>query len=232
MAVTNRLRSVPPTLWTDEVLLELPRDARLTAAGLRHYVDDHGRASARPALIRSQLYPLDLEVTDEEIEWHLAVLEEAGYLRLYEVRGRQYLEIPEWPSQDRAQPSTVPPPSEPAEVAPPSGSVREPLASPSREAREDLATSSRVPRETLAVVEGRKEEKEEGEQEGRTGGGGPGGVRKETLARLLAMPEPIPFCTKHAETLGTDEKCGPCGGARKKHEAWVKAQIEAQEEAA
>ncbi|MCZ2261388.1 hypothetical protein [Isoptericola sp. QY 916] len=43
-----------------------------------------------------------------------------------------------------------------------------------------------------------------------------------TLDLLADMPEPSPFCSRH-QPWGSDEKCGPCGGARKRHELWSKA---------
>lgn len=46
-----------------------------------------------------------------------------------------------------------------------------------------------------------------------------------TLAVLAALPEPSPFCSQH-QPWGSDEKCGPCGGARKRHDLWTQANKE------
>lgn len=46
-----------------------------------------------------------------------------------------------------------------------------------------------------------------------------------TLGILAAMPEPSPFCSQH-QPWGSDEKCGPCGGARKRHDLWSQANKE------
>ena len=216
MAVTNRLRSFPPSMVTDEALLELDTEIRFTGLALRMYVDDHGRGPARPSLIRSQLYPLSPEITDEAIEWHLAVLEDVGYIRTYKADERMLLHMVEWPSQDRAQPSRLPPPPDDAPVSPDA----------SRGPREPLATSSRAPREDVAVVGGRKEG-EEGRGEGGAQGGGEAGGAGRARALLAGTEEPSPFCSKHP--IGTEEKCGPCGGARKRNEAWLKVQMEASE---
>jgi len=202
MALTNRQRPVPPSMFTDESLMELPPEVRLTGLGLRFYVDDAGRGPARPELIKGQLWPLDSDVTTDLILYHLLALEEAGYIRLYDVADRSYLVLVERPSIDRPQESRLPPPPEDADPEP-------------------LAESSRASREPLAVVGGRKEE--EGRRGGREGGQGKAG----TLATALAgTPEPAPWCTKHP--LGSDEPCGPCGGARKVHEMWVRAQVEVE----
>lgn len=42
-----------------------------------------------------------------------------------------------------------------------------------------------------------------------------------TLAYLRTIPEPSPFCYRHP--IGSDTKCGPCGGARKRNESWHRA---------
>jgi len=216
MAVTNRLRSVPPSMASDEVLLELDPEIRLTGLLLRFYVDDHGRGSANPELVRSQLYPLTPDLDGEVVEWHLAVLEGVGYIRTYKADKKLLLQVVEWPSQDRAQPSRLPAP--PDEDPPPSPDA-------SRGSREALATSSRASREPLAVVEKREERGEE-----RASGESGAGEESEAArarALLVGKPEPSPFCKKHPT--GTDGKCMPCGRARLAHGQWVKAQMEAAE---
>jgi len=195
MALSSRQRTHPPTMWTDEVLIELPGLVRLTGLGLRHYVDDEGRGSARAQLIRSDLYPLDESMTTDVIDEHMQQLEAAGYLTQYVVDGRWCLQLTEWPKVDRGTPSRIP--------APPT-------------AREEFASGSRTPRESLAVEEERKE----------GGGRQVGGQGQEVGgSRSAATSEPSPFCSKH-QPWGTDEKCGPCGGARKRHELWIKDQAE------
>ncbi len=44
----------------------------------------------------------------------------------------------------------------------------------------------------------------------------------ELVGTLAAMPEPSPFCSQH-QPWGSDEKCGPCGGARKRYALWSQA---------
>ena len=222
MAVTNRLRSVPPSMASDEVLLELDPEIRLTGLLLRFYADDHGRASANPALVRSQLYPLSPEITNESVEWHLTLLEDVGYIRTYkDDKKKLLLQVVEWPSQDRAQPSRLP--------APP---PEDPSTSPdaSRGPREPLATSSRAAREDVAVVEKREEREKRGESresESAERGAGEEGEAARRRALLVGKPEPSPFCTKHPE--GTSKRCIPCGQARLLNGQWVKAQMEAAE---
>lgn len=213
MALSSRLRNHPPSMFTDEALMELPAKTRLTGLGLRHYVDDEGRGSARPALIRGQLWALDESVSDDIVEEHLVALEDAGYLSMYTVDGRTYLELEEWPSVDRGQASRLPPP-------PP----RESLARHSRDPREDVANPSRGSRDILAVVGERGEEGERRE------GGGERAVGEEGApppTPLSTVDEPSPFCSKHPA--GTERPCGPCGTARKRHDRWLRAQGEAED---
>jgi hypothetical protein len=200
MSVTSRHRSVPPTMFADELLMELPAAVRLTGVGLHFYADDEGRAPANPALLKGQLWPLDDEVTLDVIDEHLVALEDAGYIQLYTAGGRTLLAVAEWPATDRGKPSRLPPP-------PP---------------REGVATSSRGSRESLAVVE---ERKERGGGAGVQGGAG-GGGESVGGAPAATTDEPRPFCAKHMP-YGTDTPCGPCGGARKRHDLWLQDQVTA-----
>ncbi len=43
-----------------------------------------------------------------------------------------------------------------------------------------------------------------------------------TLSALADLPEPAPWCSRH-QPWGTDDPCGPCGSARKRHELWKRA---------
>lgn len=203
MAVTSRQRSVPPSMFADEVLLELPTAVRLTGLGLRFFANELGRQTANPILLKGSLYPLTDEVTTEVIDEHLVALEDVGYIRLYAVAGRTYFQLVDWPSVDKRgiDMSRVPsPPPDPSST--PDTSIQ-----------------------TLAVVEGEKREESEGGREGETRGGvgeAPQGAR----SRLLGTPKPSPFCKKHPD--GTDHPCAPCGRARLAHGEWVEAQMEAE----
>lgn len=201
MSVTSRQRPVPPSMFSDETLMELAPDVRLTGLGLRFYVDDHGRGSATPALIRGQLWPLSEEITDATIEEHLEWLEQAGYIEMYAAEGRVYLSLIEWPAVDRPAKSRIP--------APPNGPPT-------------LATPSRTSRDSLAVMEEREERGErEGEGEGRKS------EREQGEDPTSRQPDPTsPFCPKH-QPYGTDRKCGPCGRARLAHDVWLRQQADA-----
>jgi hypothetical protein len=203
MSVTRRQRPLPASMFTEEPLLELESDVRLTGIGLRFYVDDHGRGSARLALIKASLWPIHEEVTEDALELHLLQLEEVGYIQLYEGPDeRSYLRIVEWPKVDRPDDSYLPEP-------PP------------------LASRSRAARESLAVVGG--EERGGGGAVGKAGRDGEGEAPARegpaALTLLRAEDEPSPFCSRHPT--GTEAKCGGCATARKRHDLWLRAQEEA-----
>lgn len=57
-------------------------------------VDDFGRFSAGPSLLRAALYPLRLDkVSTADISRHLGACSAAGLVWLYEVDGKPYVEL-------------------------------------------------------------------------------------------------------------------------------------------
>jgi hypothetical protein len=58
--------------------------------------DDYGRFDARPAVLKSRLFPLKKRITEKEITSALTHLENAGCIVLYEHSGRPYLYLPTW----------------------------------------------------------------------------------------------------------------------------------------
>lgn len=207
MAVTSRQRSVPPSMFADEVLLELPTDVRLTGLGLRFFANEQGRQTANPILLKGSLYPLTDEVTAEVLDAHLVRLEDVGYIRLYVVAGRTYFQVVDWPSVDKRgidMSRVPPPPPDPSSIG---------------------QTDSESSTQTLAVVEGEKREEREGGGE-REGEESVGEAPQGSRSRLLGTPKPSPFCRKHPD--GTDRPCPPCGRARLAHGEWVDAQMEAE----
>lgn len=73
--------------------------------------DDYGRMDARPAIIRSRLFPLKT-VTDGQIEKALQSLRSADMIDLYVVDGRSFLQMRTWEKhqQVRAKRSKYPAP--------------------------------------------------------------------------------------------------------------------------
>ena len=76
--------------------------------------DDFGRLDARPAILKSKLFPLKDSVTKKNVEDALSALSSAGLVFLYEVQGKPYLQLKTWNEhqQIRAQKSRYPDPKE------------------------------------------------------------------------------------------------------------------------
>lgn len=74
--------------------------------------DDFGRMDARPAIIRSRLFPLKT-VTDTQVKQALQSLRSAGIIDLYEVDGRSFLQMRTWEKHQnvRAKKSKYPAPN-------------------------------------------------------------------------------------------------------------------------
>lgn len=129
----SRQRSVPPEIFTDEALAQLPPAVRFTAVGLRMHADDSGRENANTRLLWSSLYPLSTEVTEDDLTEHLLLLAYCAEIVLYTVGERTYYQMVDWPKVDHPKPSRLPQP-------PPDD-----LANASRADREE-------PREPFAAV--------------------------------------------------------------------------------
>jgi hypothetical protein len=81
---------------------------------LMSVVDDYGRFSAHPSLLRAALYPLKLDtVRDANLERLLASVVQARLVRVYEAAGKRYLEMLDFRQQTRAKESRYPPPPRP-----------------------------------------------------------------------------------------------------------------------
>ncbi len=197
----NRQRWLPPDDFSSEELLSLPAPVRLTAAGLRLYADAAGRERVNARLIHAQLYPLDDAISPADIEDHLLLLADAGFLVLYRSpEGRELFQIVRWPSTSHEPRSTFPEP--------------DPTA---------FEKAVGHPPEDFTAVE------REGESEGEERGGarrvrgrarGASGER-ETASNDLPETDdlpPSPFCSKHPN--GTDKPCRACGTARLRKEEW------------
>ena len=78
------------------------------------YVDDYGRGSADPEIIKGFVFPRLRTVRESDIGKALADLNELGSIRLYTVDDEPYLFLPNWGSHQRIQAkvSKFPEPSE------------------------------------------------------------------------------------------------------------------------
>ena len=81
-------------ILSSERVNALSERAELFYRRLMSVVDDYGRFSANPTLLRSSCYPLKFDsVKEDSIKKHLAEAADAGLIVLYTVGGKPYLEI-------------------------------------------------------------------------------------------------------------------------------------------
>ena len=74
-------------------------------------VDDFGRYSADPALLRAACYPRRLDdVSDQDVDKWLADCADKGLVRVYEVDGEWYLQVVKFNQRLRSAESKCPPP--------------------------------------------------------------------------------------------------------------------------
>lgn len=67
------------------------------------YVDDYGRGSADPEILKGFVFPRRKRTTESDIEQALKGLAAAGCIFLYEVDGESYFEFPNWGAHQRIQ---------------------------------------------------------------------------------------------------------------------------------
>jgi hypothetical protein len=77
---------------------------------LHSVVDDYGRFSAHPSLLRAALYPLRLDkVADVDVAEYLSACAAAQLIHLYSVDAKPYLEVRNFKQRTRAMKSKYPP---------------------------------------------------------------------------------------------------------------------------
>ena len=67
------------------------------------YVDDYGRGSADPELLKGLVFPRRKGITELQIAKALSELANTGIINLYEVDGESYLCFPTWEKHQRIQ---------------------------------------------------------------------------------------------------------------------------------
>ena len=108
-----RIRTIKPEFWKSESVGRLNKSVRLMYIGLWNHADDHGLFRAQPALIRSELFPYDDDVTNAIIaEWLEQLVQNDHMIILYKgLDGNQYGWIPKWKQHqriDKPQASKIP----------------------------------------------------------------------------------------------------------------------------
>lgn len=108
-----RMRTIKPGFCTSDDIVALTIPCRLHFAMLWTYADDEGRGADNPRLIKAALWPLDDDVTLDDVAGWQAELAEHGRIVRYEVDGRCYFQIAnfrEHQKPQRRQASKIPGP--------------------------------------------------------------------------------------------------------------------------
>jgi hypothetical protein len=109
MEATVPNRILRDGILTSERVNELKPHSELFYRRLMSVVDDYGRYSADPRLLRASCYPLRLdEVREADISRWLTEVESAGLVALYAVDGKNFLQLLDFRQQTRAKTSKYP----------------------------------------------------------------------------------------------------------------------------
>lgn len=104
-----RTRDLKPAFFRDLELTQLPPITRILYQGMWCRADRRGRQDGIVALIKSDIFPLE----KVDIEKHLKLLADGGFIVLYEVDGKRLIWIPTFEKHQHPHPkepeSTLPP---------------------------------------------------------------------------------------------------------------------------
>jgi hypothetical protein len=108
-------RIIRPGIRTSERTEKLVREGGWMAQVFYDWaltvVDDYGRFDGRPSILRTEIFPLLLDlVRDSDVQRCLAACEKAGLIRLYSADGKPYMEILDFRQRLRASKSRWPAP--------------------------------------------------------------------------------------------------------------------------
>jgi hypothetical protein len=116
-------------ILTSERVNELSERAELFYRRLMSVVDDYGRYTANPTLLRSACYPLKVDsVKEDSIKKHLAEAAGAGLIVLYTVGGKEFLEIQDFGQRIQSKSKFPAPTDKPRESTVGHGGKRESTA--------------------------------------------------------------------------------------------------------
>lgn len=98
-----RIRSVKPEIRSSEKVTTWPIELRYFWILLWGFCDDHGRGRDNALLIKADAFPLDVSITDEQVEKWMTVLEEAEVIHRYRFEGSSYFSIVNWTEHQKVQ---------------------------------------------------------------------------------------------------------------------------------
>jgi len=149
-----RSRILKPEFWSDEKLAQVPREVRLTFAGLWTCSDDYGVTKGHPAWLKAQIFPYDTDLTLTQFQEWLSDLERIGVIDPFTADGESFFYIRNFSEHQKVdRPSKMRnPPCPRAILAQPSRVPREPLAADSRECSDETETETETETEILTAT--------------------------------------------------------------------------------
>ena len=108
-----RKRMISPEIWESDSFSSLSDFAKLVFIGLISNADDEGKGSAKPANVRSKLFPNDEDRRVTDIKKALSEIGCKMSITFYEVSGNSYYILTKWSKWqkiDRPTPSKLPNP--------------------------------------------------------------------------------------------------------------------------
>jgi hypothetical protein len=106
-----RIRTIKPEFWTSAQVMECSPMTRLLFIGMWNFADDEGRMVRSAKTLKAQVFPSDpIEV--EDIARMVVELAANALIRIYEVEGREFIQITGWHHQriDKPHKSKIPRP--------------------------------------------------------------------------------------------------------------------------
>lgn len=198
-----RQRRIAPSDLEFEGYMRAPDEAKPTAVGLWLHTDVAGRRELVPELIAAAIYP-GQSATERVVE-HLLMLDESGFLVIYQAEGREWIELVR---PLRADVRNAPP----SECPPCRDMSRHVVAVGGGRAGESVW--ERAEARVAAEQADRAGEWERWRREQERAGRAP--------RRPLLLDAPPIGCPEHPN--GRFADCGPCGTARRQHDRWVAQQ--------
>ena len=209
----TRQRKIGPSDLEFEGYMRAPDEAKPTAIGLWLHTDVEGRREFVPELIAAAIYPG--QAATERVVEHLLMLDESGFLTIYQAEDREWIELlrPLRSDVRNAPPSECPPCRDISRHVVAVGGER-------AGARGSGDGSDRVGARERARERMRSEQAERESEWARW-------RRDQERAaepprRPLLLDAPPIGCPDHPN--GRFADCGPCGTARRQHDRWVAQQ--------
>lgn len=98
-----RIRSIKPEIRSSEKVTSWPIPLRYFWVLLWGFCDDHGRGRDNARLIKADAFPLDDEITADQVDDWMHSLAAAGVIHRYELAEARYFRIVNWSEHQKVQ---------------------------------------------------------------------------------------------------------------------------------